>query len=124
MGFLSKERLFRWFIYFRRGHGTYLVFFLSFANFIVIQFSLLVQYVPFLQLLFPNLIAFAIAFVFLYVPISIIIGWLDTKKGTIPVVGALDASVNPWSRDLVRALYLMCEGRHEEAKKVLEKWVK
>ena len=121
---MVKERILRWWIYFRRGHSTYLAFLLSFANFIVIQYKLLVENIELFNMLFTNIIAFAITFFLTYFPLATIIGWLDTKKGAVPVEGAIAGEVNPWVQDLFKALYLLAENRNEEAKKVLKKWVK
>ena len=45
-----RDRLLRWLTYFRRGHNAYLVFLVSFANFVVIQYRLLIEYIPALKL--------------------------------------------------------------------------
>lgn len=115
-------RLARWWVYFSRGHSTYFVFFLSFANFVVIQYRLLLDYVPPLQALFSSLTAFAVTFFLVYVPTAVVIGWLDYKKFAVPVTAALGALVSPYTRDVTKALVLMCEGRNEEAKELLRKW--
>ncbi len=119
-----KGFVLRLWVYFRRGHSTYLAFLLSFANFIVIQYRLLIESVGIFRLLFASLTAFAATFLLVYVPVATVIGWLDMRKGMLPVEGAIVGEVNPWVRDLLRALYLLAEDRKEEAKKVLEKWVK
>ena len=111
MTFVSKQRVLRWFIYFRRGHGTYLVFLLSFANFIVIQYRLLIQYIPVFELLFSSLLSFTIAFFLCYVPLAVVVGWLDTKRGSVPIAGAIDASVNPWNKSIAKALFSLPSGR-------------
>jgi len=119
-----KDFMLRLWTYYRRGHGTYLVFLLSFANFIVIQYRLLVEYVPALRLLFSSLMAFAVAFFLVYVPLAVVIGWLDYRRFAVPVDSALTARASPWHRDVARALILIAEGRGEEATKILEKWVR
>jgi len=121
---INRQRILRWWTYFRRGHSTYLVFLLNFANFIVIQYRLLVQYIPVMQFLFSSMIAFAIAFFFIYVPFSILLGWYDYKYLSIPVDKALGARASPWNRDLAKALILMAKGKNKEAIKILEKWTK
>jgi len=121
---LKKERILRWWTYFRRGHGTYLVFFLSFANFIVIQYRLLVEYVPALRILFSSLLAFAIVFFLVYVPLAIIIGWYDYRRFAVPVESAIGAKASPWNRDIAKALMLIAEGKNKEAIEVLRKWTK
>ena len=120
----NKQRILRWWTYFRRGHNTYLVFLMSFANFIVIQYRLLIEYVPFLKYMFSSLTAFALTFIAIYIPLSIIIGWLDYKKGLVRTEVSLLAQRNPFFKDLAKALILMSEGKSEEARKILEKWVK
>ena len=120
---MRRDRFFRWLAYFRRGHSAYAAFALSFLNFVVIQYRLLVEYVPPLKLLFSNLLAFAAAFFLAYIPIATVLGWLDYRKYAVPVETALTARANPWMRDMAKALYLVADGRNEEAKEVLEKWV-
>ena len=118
-----KSRLLRYWAYFRRSHGTYFVYFISFANFIVIQYRLLIEYVPFLKYMFSSLTAFALTFIIVYVPLAIVIGWLDYKKMSVPTDSALIAKSSPWNRDIAKALYLMAEGKTEEAKRILERWI-
>jgi len=68
-GFIRR----RWYD-FRQGHGVYLIFMLSFANFILIFHRLLIERVEVLEKIFPNLWIFIIVFVLLYIPIAILIG--------------------------------------------------
>jgi len=119
---LSKQRILRWWTYFRRGHSTYLAFFLSFANFIVIQYRLLVEYIPVMKVLFSSLLAFAVSFFLVYVPLAIIIGWYDYRKFAVPVETSISAKASPWHRDITRALMLIAEGKNKEAVEVLRKW--
>ena len=119
-----KGLILRLWIYMRRGHGTYLVFFLSFANFVVIQYRLLVQYVPVLKLVFSSLTAFVVVFFLVYVPLAILIGWYDYRRFAVPVEATLGARASPWRRDLAKALILIAEGRNEEAVEILKKWTK
>jgi hypothetical protein len=63
----------RWFEL-RQGHSVYLSFLLSAVNFILIVYRLLIEQVPFLKYLFPHLYVFAIVFLIVYVPITILIG--------------------------------------------------
>lgn len=86
------EKIYRYIVYFRRGHGSWLVYLMSFANFIVIQYRLLVAHVSFLEAILPSLSAFAIVFFFVYVPLSIFIGRYDIKKATVPK----EAEVGPF----------------------------
>ena len=63
----------RWYD-FRQGHGIYLIFTLSFANFILIFHRLLIERVDVLNEIFPNLWIFIVVFVLLYIPIATVIG--------------------------------------------------
>ena len=135
---LSKNFLIRLWIYFRQGHGTYLVFLVSFANFIAIQYRLVVEHVPVLKLLFANLTAFAMTVALVYIPLAILIGYLDYKRVSVPVQTALTAKASPWVRDqasalmhVTQALEHLAEGRTQEAlfhlseaERVLRRWVR
>lgn len=63
----------RWFD-FRQGHSVYLIFALSFGNFILIFHRLLIERVESLNEIFPNLWVFAIVFILLYIPVAVLIG--------------------------------------------------
>jgi len=63
----------RWYD-FRMGHMTYLIFALSFANFILISHRLLIERVPILNEYFSSLWFFAIIFIIAYIPTSIFLG--------------------------------------------------
>lgn len=122
MRLLSKGRILRYWTYFRRGHSIYLVFLISFANFAVIQYRLLVSQITWLKILFPSLTTFIIAFLITYVPLAIIIGWLDYRRLAVPIDLTLMARASPFSRDLAKALILIAEGRNKEAVEILKKW--
>jgi magnesium-transporting ATPase (P-type) len=68
----------RW-LDFRNGHSTYLIFAMTFANFITIQYKLLIDKVPSIDWLFGTIWLFAIVFVVIYVPLAIIIGYWHRK---------------------------------------------
>lgn len=68
----------RW-LDFRNGHSIYLIFVLTFANFITIQYKLLIDQIPYLAGVFNNIIFFAIVFVLMYVPIGIVLGYWHRK---------------------------------------------
>ncbi|MFB0522780.1 MAG: hypothetical protein ACETV1_03350 [Candidatus Bathyarchaeia archaeon] len=119
---VSKDRLMRYWTYFRRGHSVYLAFAMSFLNFVVIQYRLLVEYVPLLQELFSHLFIFAIAFFLVYAPVSIVIGWVDYKRGSVPMDTVLMAKASPYNIDLARAIMLLAQGKSEEVIELMEKW--
>jgi|SRR3990167_6451386 len=63
----------RWFD-FRQGHSVYLIFLLTFANFILIFHRLLIERVESLHEIFGELWVFILVFIVIYIPASIIIG--------------------------------------------------
>ena len=63
----------RWFD-FRQGHSIYLIFFLSFSNFVLIFHRLLIERITFLEGILSELWVFALIFIFAYIPVAIIIG--------------------------------------------------
>ena len=63
----------RWFD-FRQGHSYYLIFALSFANFILIFYRLLIEQIPELNEIFSSLWIFVLVFILLYIPVAIGIG--------------------------------------------------
>ena len=115
-------RVFRFWVYFRRAHNNYFAYVLSFINFITITYTLI-----FVRMLgFPEsptaLMAYGVIFVVSYFVIATFIGWFDFRRGTVPVETTLIAMNNPYARDIAKAIYLLAEGRNEEAKEVLKKW--
>jgi hypothetical protein len=69
----------RW-LDFRNGHSIYLVFAMTFANFITIQYQLLIDRLPILAGLFDSILIFAIVFILAYVPLSIVLGYWHRKS--------------------------------------------
>jgi hypothetical protein len=69
----------RW-LDFRNGHSIYLVFAMTFANFITIQYKLLIGQAPFLNDLFGNILVFAVVFLVIYIPLSMILGYWHRKN--------------------------------------------
>jgi hypothetical protein len=102
----------RW-LDFRLGHSVYLIFSLAFAQFILIFHRLLIERVEFLDQYFSELWFFAIVFVALYLPISILIGaW--HRKTQYSVETEQQGLNNPfWARNF-RMLADMIEGKASE----------
>ena len=69
----------RW-LDFRNGHSIYLIFGMTFANFVTIQYKLLIDQVPSLSGLFGSIWVFAIVFVLTYVAIGILLGYWHRKS--------------------------------------------
>jgi|TARA_B110000495_G_C22820592_1_gene478999 amino acid permease len=63
----------RWYD-FRQGHGMYLVFAMSFVNFVLIFYRLLIEQIDFLGDFFSNLWVFVIIFLVVYIPAAVLIG--------------------------------------------------
>jgi hypothetical protein len=69
----------RW-LDFRNGHSIYLVFAMTFANFITIQYQLLIDRLPYWGGIFNSIWIFAVLFILAYVPVSIILGYWHRKS--------------------------------------------
>jgi hypothetical protein len=69
----------RW-LDFRNGHSIYLVFAMTFANFITIQYQLLIDKLPLSAGIFSSIWIFAITFILFYVPLSIVLGYWHRKS--------------------------------------------
>jgi len=59
----------------RHGHTTYLIYILTFVNFILISYTFLIEKIPFFQELIPQLWIFVLIFLVSYIPASTIIGY-------------------------------------------------
>ena len=69
----------RW-LDFRNGHSIYLVFLMTFATFVTIQYKLLIEKAPFLSSTFSSIWIFAIAFIAIYLPLGMAIGYWHRKS--------------------------------------------
>jgi hypothetical protein len=69
----------RW-LDFRNGHSIYLIFLMTFANFVTIQYKLLIDKAPFLGSIFHSIWIFAIVFIAVYVPLGMLIGYWHRKS--------------------------------------------
>lgn len=76
----SSDWLRRRWLDFRNGHSIYLVFAMTFANFITIQYKLLIDQIPSLAGIFDNIVIFAMVFILAYVPLSIFLGYWHRKS--------------------------------------------
>ena len=109
-----KEGWFRSRLYeFRLGHSTYLIFLLTFTNFILISYRLLIEKVPFLQNIVPELWIFIIFFLLIYVPVSILIGFWH-RKTQLKVEYMLKSKEMPLYSKLCRFLLDVQTGKASE----------
>lgn len=94
---------------------------LSFLNFIAIQYTLIIEEIPFLKAIFPRLYIFFLLFILLYIPLAIIVGWYDFRRGAVPTSFKLSAKASPFYRDLAKTLILLSD--NPEVRELMEKWV-
>ncbi len=102
----------RWFD-FRQGHAIYLIFLLTFANFVLIFYRLLIEKIPILEEIFSNLWMFIVIFILIYIPIAILIGhWHNTTQLKIEI----DRMVreNPFVARMWRIIFEMQMGKASE----------
>lgn len=64
---------------FRQGHSVYLIFALTFINFILISYRLLIERVSIFKEIVPELWIFSLLFISFYVPAATIIGFWHRK---------------------------------------------
>ena len=88
---------------FRQGHSVYLIFMLTFINFILISYRLLIEKVGIFKELIPDLWLFAVLFIVIYVPAAIIIGYWH-RKTQLRVDSTLIQHQNPVLAKMVRTL--------------------
>jgi hypothetical protein len=98
---------------FRQGHSIYLIFALTFINFILISYRLLIEKVAFLGELIPELWIFTILFLVIYIPISILIGaW--HRKTQLRVEATIIAQANPVLAKMFRTLLDVQTGKADD----------
>lgn len=99
----------RWFD-FRLGHSVYLIFLLSFSNFILIFHRLLIERVEFLDEIFSELWMFIVLFVVIYFPISIAVGaW--HRRTQIKIENEQSLLNNPFMARNFRMMIDIIEGK-------------
>ena len=99
----------RWYD-FRQGHGMYLVFAMSFTNFVLIFYRLLVEQIDFLGVVFTNLWIFLVIFLAVYIPAAILIGnW--HRKTQMKIEHEQAMKQNPLMAKNFRVLLDLLEGK-------------
>ena len=98
----------RWYD-FRLGHSVYLIFALTFSNFVLIFYRLLIEKVEFLNQIFEELWLFVLVFILAYIPISVVIGSYH-RKTQIKVEFEQGLLNNPFMARNFRILIDMMEG--------------
>ena len=92
----------RW-MEFRWGHGVYLTFFLSFINFLLITYRLLIENIPILNQWFPRLVVYSVFMLIVYIPLAIAVGYMHRKK-QLKIDQTLIAEQNPYFAEILRRL--------------------
>ena len=88
---------------FRQGHSIYLVFVLTFINFILISYRLLIERVTVFKELVPDLWIFAVLFIIIYAPSAILIGFWH-RRTQLRVETTLIQQQNPILATMIRTL--------------------
>ena len=110
---------------FRQGHSIYLIFLLTFVNFILISYRLLIEKIPFLNNLIPELWVFVIMFLGFYIPAAILIGvW--HRRTQLRVENTITLEQNPFFAKMFRTMLDVqtkkaSENEIEEFRKKLDK---
>lgn len=102
----------RWYD-FRNGHGIYLIFALTFSNFVLIFYRLLIERIPFLDEIFTDLWLFMIIFVLIYVPVAVLIGHWH-KKTQMRVETEVITRQNPLFAKFIRIIIDIQTGKATE----------
>lgn len=88
---------------FRQGHGIYLIFVLTFINFVLIAYRLLIEKIPVLHQFIPELWIFVLLFLGIYLPAAILIGYWH-RKTQLRVENTLHLQENPFMAKMFRTL--------------------
>ena len=88
---------------FRQGHSIYLIFILTFVNFILIVYRLLIEKITVFKELVPELWIFALIFIVCYVPAAILIGFWH-RRTQLRVETTLVTQQNPLMAKMIRVL--------------------
>jgi hypothetical protein len=88
---------------FRQGHSIYLIFMLTFVNFILIAYRLLIEKVTVFKELIPELWIFAALFIICYIPAATLIGFWH-RRTQLRVETTLVNQQNPILAKMIRTL--------------------
>jgi hypothetical protein len=112
----------RW-LDFRNGHSIYLIFLMTFANFVTIQYQLLLQRVPAIHALNINIWMFALIFIVIYVPVGMIIGYWH-RKNQFSVEAEAMFSQNQIGATITLFMIDLIDGKvNEEEKQQMRKYL-
>lgn len=86
----------RWFD-FRQGHSTYLIFAMSFIQFVIISYTLAVERFSILEQIFPAMWMWATFFILAYVPAAVFVGYAH-RKFQMPTETEQTALASPYTK--------------------------
>ena len=98
---------------FRQGHSIYLIFVLTFINFILIVYRLLIERVSYFKEIFPELWIFALLFISIYIPTAILIGYWH-RKTQLKIETTIIQQQNPLMAKMFRTLLDVQTGKASE----------
>ena len=99
---------------FRQGHSIYLIFMLTFVNFILISYRLLIERVAIFKELIPELWIFALLFIVCYIPAATLIGFWH-RRTQLRVETTLVNQQNPILAKMIRTLLDVQTGKATKA---------
>jgi hypothetical protein len=110
---------------FRQGHSIYLIFILTFVNFILISYRLLIERVTIFKELIPELWIFGLLFIVSYIPAATLIGFWH-RRTQLRVETTIVNQQNPVLARMIRTLLdvqtgVASEDEIKEFRKMLEK---
>ena len=110
---------------FRQGHSIYLIFMLTFVNFILISYRLLIERVAIFKELIPELWIFGLLFIVCYIPAATLIGFWH-RRTQLRVETTIVNQQNPVLARMIRTLLdvqtgVASEDEIKEFRKMLEK---
>lgn len=98
---------------FRQGHSVYLIFVLTFVNFILIAYRLLIEKITYFKEIIPELWIFALLFISIYIPAAILIGYWH-RKTQLRVEATIIQQQNPLMAKMFRTLLDVQLGKASE----------
>ena len=121
MAYHDETRIYwRLWVYFKRGHSSYLGFFVGIVTFIIVFYKLFLDSIPALKPYFPSLWMFVIAFIIVYGSITVVLGWIDLKKGSYQTETKMTFDLHPRAKeqfDLIKDI----DKRLQKIEKLMDK---
>ena len=99
---------------FRQGHSIYLIFILTFINFVLIAYRLLIERVSYFKEIFPELWIFALLFILCYIPAAVLIGFWH-RRTQLRVETTMIQQQNPLMAKMFRTLLDVQTGKASES---------